>query len=201
MTFPHCVSLDVSSNCQLERMQSHTGCICLTFLHSVFLNVFLNCLHHRMQNHIGCIYLTFLHCVFSKESSNCLPEMGHSRIGCTCLTFLLHYVCFPGEYIHWPHFHLSQHLKDIDPSSPRRECCSLCNVTFKLRKWGLRIRRENKWKWESLLKTILLQDHQPQKRQWPKITTKIQVGQTKLMGSQIRYWILCCYKSRVALSI
>ena len=37
--FSQCVFSCVSSNCLLERMESHTGCICLTFLHGGFSNV------------------------------------------------------------------------------------------------------------------------------------------------------------------
>ena len=30
------IQLDVSSNCLLEKLQNHIGCICLTFLHCAF---------------------------------------------------------------------------------------------------------------------------------------------------------------------
>ena len=39
-------------------------------------------------------------------------------------------------------------------SPPSSDCCPLRTVSFKLRTWELRIRRVNKWKWESLLNTI-----------------------------------------------
>ena len=50
----------VSSKSLLDRMQSHTGCICSTFLHYEFSNVFSNCLHEKLQNQIGCISWIFL---------------------------------------------------------------------------------------------------------------------------------------------
>ena len=89
LKFLHCVF----SNGLLQRMHTHTGCICFTFLHCVFSNVFSDCLPERMQSHIGCICLTFLHCgahnVFSNVSSNCLPEKRHSHIG--YITLQLHH--------------------------------------------------------------------------------------------------------------
>ena len=45
----------VSSNCLLGRMQSSTGCMCLTFHRDVFLNAFSNCLPQKMHSHTGCI--------------------------------------------------------------------------------------------------------------------------------------------------
>ena len=47
----------VSSKSLLDRMQSHTGCICSTFLHYEFSNVFSNCLHEKIQNQISWIFL------------------------------------------------------------------------------------------------------------------------------------------------
>ena len=70
--FLHCVFSNVSSNCLHQKMQIHTGCICLTFLHYVFSNASSKCLNKRMQSRIGCIYLTFLHFVFLNVPSNCL---------------------------------------------------------------------------------------------------------------------------------
>ena len=55
--------------------------------HCAFSNVSSNRLPERMQNHTGCICLTFFHCVFLNVSSNCLPKKMHSRIGYICLTF------------------------------------------------------------------------------------------------------------------
>ena len=52
-------------------------------------------------------------------------------------SFLL---CFSREFLIWPYFHLSHHLEDVDPSPPRRKCCPLLTVSFKLRKWVLQIR-------------------------------------------------------------
>ena len=52
-----------------------------------FGNVSLKQLYERMQSHTGCICLTFLHCAFSNVSSNCLPEKRQSHIGCIRLTF------------------------------------------------------------------------------------------------------------------
>ena len=72
--------------CLLERMQSHTGCICLFFLHCVFSNVSSNCLPEMMHNYTGCICLTFLHCAFSNVSSNCLRRKMYNHTGCICLT-------------------------------------------------------------------------------------------------------------------
>ena len=40
---------NVSSNCLLGRMQSSTGCMCLTFHRDVFLNAFSNCLPEKMH--------------------------------------------------------------------------------------------------------------------------------------------------------
>ena len=64
----HCVSSNVSSNCQPERMQNHIGYICLAFLHCVSSNVSSNGLRERMHSRIGCICLAFLHCVSSNVS-------------------------------------------------------------------------------------------------------------------------------------
>ena len=84
----HCALANVSSNCLLERIQIHIGCISLTFLHYAFSNV--SSKHLGQCKHIptGCIYLTFLQCVFSCVPSNHLPEMMHSHTGCICWTFL-----------------------------------------------------------------------------------------------------------------
>merc|ERR1712083_859610 len=50
------------SNCLRERMQGHTGCICLTFLHYASSNVSSNCLPEKMHNHTSCICLIFSLC-------------------------------------------------------------------------------------------------------------------------------------------
>ena len=72
-----------------ERIQSHTGCNCLSFLHCVFSNVSSTCLAERRHSHTGCICLSSSpHCVFSNVSSNCLPERVQNNTGCTCLAFL-----------------------------------------------------------------------------------------------------------------
>ena len=74
-------------------MHSYIANICLTFLHCASLNVFSNCLPEKMQIHIGCIYFTFLHCAFSNVSPCYLPEKRHSHIGCICLTPLCTFKC------------------------------------------------------------------------------------------------------------
>ena len=129
-------------------MHSHFGCICLTFPHCVFSNEPSNSVHGRMQSHIGCICLTLLHCVFWDVYSSCFSPRMHTCIGCIYLIFLLHYLSFSKEYLHWPHFHKTHHLKDFDPWQPN---IVPCYCQFQTEK-GLLIRREVKWKWESQLK-------------------------------------------------
>ena len=92
LTFLHCASSNVTSNCLPEMMLNHIGCICLTFLHCVFSNAFSKCLLEMMHNHIGCICLTFLHCVFSNVFSKCLRERMQSHTDCIFLLFSI--VCF-----------------------------------------------------------------------------------------------------------
>ena len=93
---PHCVFLNVSSNCLNQRMHNCTDCICLTFLQCAFSNVSSKGLPERM--HLitlipqsagirGCkITLVafvwfFLHCAPSNVSSNRLPERMHTHTG------------------------------------------------------------------------------------------------------------------------
>ena len=93
---PHCVFLNVSSNCLNQRMHICTDCICLTFLQCAFSNVSSKGLPERM--HLitlipqsagirGCkITLVafvwfFLHCAPSNVSSNRLPERMHTHTG------------------------------------------------------------------------------------------------------------------------
>ena len=85
---PHCVFLNVSSNCLNQWMHNCTGCISLTFLNCASSNVSSSCLPERMYNHTGCICLTFLRCVFSCGPSKNLGQCMQSRTGCICLTFL-----------------------------------------------------------------------------------------------------------------
>ena len=49
-------------------------------------------------------------------------------------------------------FYFSPSSLKFAPSPPSLECCPLHTVSFKLRKLELQIKRENQWKWESLLK-------------------------------------------------
>ena len=151
LTFLHCV-FSASSNrlhpplCVFKRVlkegANHIGYICLTFLHCALSNVSSNRLHKKMHIHIGCICLAFLHCAFSNVPSNCLRGETQNCIGCICLIFLYHYLCFSREHLHWPHW--SDHLQDFDPSPQIMDCCLLCTVSFKLRKWGLRKREQMK---------------------------------------------------------
>ena len=83
-TFLHCVFSNVSSNRQLGRRQSHTGCTCSISPHCVFSNVSSNCLSKRMHSCTGCICSTSTHCVFLNGSSNCLPKGKRIHIDCIC---------------------------------------------------------------------------------------------------------------------
>ena len=72
--------LDVLSKGLLERMHSHTGCICVAFLHCVFSFVSSNDMSVRMYSRIGCICVAFPHCAFLNVSSRRLDERMHSHI-------------------------------------------------------------------------------------------------------------------------
>ena len=112
LSFLHRVFTNVSSNRQLEIMQSHIACICLTFLHcasqmftepalistgkvtraafillfsSVSFQMYLQMAGlqpERIQSHTGCICLVFLHCAFPNVYSKSLGQRRQSHTGC-----------------------------------------------------------------------------------------------------------------------
>ena len=152
-------------------MHNHTGCICLTFLHCVSSNVSSNCLPQKMHNHTGYICLTFLHCAFSNVSSICLhfrrfiitqaafvwlfstvrfqmcPQNVRPR-GCiiTQVAFVWFFPVFIGNsfteiLLHWiimlkVLFHRHK-WKGLSPVA----------VSFKLRKFNMKFLGKRKWKW------------------------------------------------------
>merc|ERR1739846_121277 len=119
--------LSVSSNRQLEIMQSHVACICLTFLHcasqmftepalistgkvtraaffllfsSVSFQMYLQMAGlqpERIQSHTGCICLVFLHCAFPNVYSKSLGQRRQSHTGCIFLLFATVYFQKPRQ--------------------------------------------------------------------------------------------------------
>ena len=56
LTFLQCVFTNVSSNRQLEIMNSNINCICLVFLHCAFPNVYSKSLGQHRQSHTVCTF-------------------------------------------------------------------------------------------------------------------------------------------------
>ncbi len=80
LTFPQCVFTNVSSNRQLEIMNSNINCICLVFLHCAFPNVYSKSLGQHRQSHTVCTFS----CVLSDSPQNAV--MWGCKITQGCLT-------------------------------------------------------------------------------------------------------------------
>ena len=95
-------------------MQNHTDCICLTFLHCVSSNVSSNCLYERMYNHTDCICLTFPRCALSNVLWEHLNIWMKIHIGCTCVTPYLGH-SLPRYQQHRHSFQATQNLEGFYP--------------------------------------------------------------------------------------
>ena len=71
--------LDVSSNRQLEIMNSNINCICLVFLHCAFPNVYSKSLGQHRQSHTVCTFW----CVLSDSPQNAVMWGCEITQGCS----------------------------------------------------------------------------------------------------------------------
>ena len=180
LTFLHCVFSNVSSNGPPERMHNHTGCICLTFPHCVFLNVSSILWHRKLHSYIGCIWLTFLHGASSNVSSNCLHEWLYNShwlilvrfFSTVCFQVFPQIACQRGCIFTLVAFDwlfstlgFQMCLQIACPTTTKviiykilihhlQGLLSLVYCQFQTEKMKVAERRDKRWKWESLLKTI-----------------------------------------------
>ena len=106
----------------------------------------------------GCkVALAAFVCLFSTVYFQMFPQIACPRRGIVSLVafvwfFFFIISVFLGKIYIDPTFTTcSHHPKDLDPSPPIGDCRLLFSVNFKQRKLYFQVRRDRKWKWETLL--------------------------------------------------